>query len=461
MNNFLRRLGGVAMGATTMLGAFGPITASSVRASDLTKEDNFANVVYIECGSKYDGKFVAEWSGSGVVLSEDWIITNAHVVLDENGNYAQCQGGYSDTSYLAPEITFTLESTGIARYNEYFDYAIMEAHDLMGNKYSFTSSADWANSDSMTLSEEVYVLGYPGVGGSTITLTEGKIAGFLGTNWIKTDAAVAHGNSGGGAFDRLGNFFGIPTWGGEGIGQLQSVNAILEDAFGADTAVRDYDTLYTSGNHFCFFDNCYNFAEDEQDYPEIFEADSEELVDDSWEDSVDDLSSDDYSEDDIVEEFIEAETSAYDETQKDQSLQTRMLGRILLQVNQHGEAWYVNPKDGLRYYMQNGDVAYEMMRHFSLGITTADLETIPSVSDYTAMNSADSVCASNALANRLRGNILLQVESHGEAWYIHPDKCLRIYLQDGAAAYTIMRYLSLGIGDSDLKKLPSGQLSVE
>ena len=33
-------------------------------------------------------------------------------------------------------------------------------------------------------------------------------------------------------------------------------------------------------------------------------------------------------------------------------------GKILLQVESKGEAWYVNPKDGKRYYMANGDQAF-------------------------------------------------------------------------------------------------------
>ncbi len=140
----------------------------------------------------------------------------------------------------------------------------------------------------------------------------------------------------------------------------------------------------------------------------------------------------------------------------DKDLTTRMLGRILLQVESVGEAWYVNPADGLRYYMEDGSTAYQMMRSFSLGITTNDLEKISSVETSEEMLDATSVCSENMLANSVRGKILLQVESHGEAWYVHPDTCRRIYMADGDAAYTIMRYLSLGITDADLAKLVAG-----
>lgn len=134
------------------------------------------------------------------------------------------------------------------------------------------------------------------------------------------------------------------------------------------------------------------------------------------------------------------------------TLASRLEGKILLQVEQHGEAWYV--RDGVRYYMADGDVAYWLMRFYSLGISNSDLSLIPIVPDIESMRTATSVCGSNALASRVKGRILLQVEEHGEAWYVHPDTCRRIYMEDGGAAYSIMRYLSLGISDTDLSQIP-------
>lgn len=155
------------------------------------------------------------------------------------------------------------------------------------------------------------------------------------------------------------------------------------------------------------------------------------------------------------EELREEKTEEEYESKTDDSLVDRMKGRILLQVEDHGEAHYVHPETGERYYMKDGPTAYEMMRAFGLGITNADLSQIPEVSDEDAMLGASSVCGSNSLAARLRGKILLQIEEHGEAFYIHPDKCRRIYMKDGASAYQIMRKLSLGITNSDLSKVPS------
>lgn len=138
------------------------------------------------------------------------------------------------------------------------------------------------------------------------------------------------------------------------------------------------------------------------------------------------------------------------------SLIDRVSGYILLQVEEVGQAWYVNPEDGLRYYMRDGDVAYEMMRSFGLGITDFNLAFIPSVTSTSEMENVESICTTNSLANRLKGQILLQVQQLGEAWYIYPEKCYRIYMKDGAAAYETMRFLGLGITNFDLSQIETG-----
>ena len=54
------------------------------------------------------------------------------------------------------------------------------------------------------------------------------------------------------------------------------------------------------------------------------------------------------------------------------------------------------------------------------------------------------------------GKIFLQVESHGEAWYVNPEDGQRIYMKDGDTAYSVMRDLGLGITDDDISKIPIG-----
>ncbi len=118
-------------------------------------------------------------------------------------------------------------------------------------------------------------------------------------------------------------------------------------------------------------------------------------------------------------------------------LMERVRGYILLQVEAHGEAWYVDPVSEKRTYLKDGAAAFQIMRNFGLGVTNADLAKIQA--------------GDRGLLNRLSGRIVLQVEAHGEAYYIHPGNLGVHYLKNGNEAYRIMRELSLGITDDDLE----------
>ncbi len=126
-------------------------------------------------------------------------------------------------------------------------------------------------------------------------------------------------------------------------------------------------------------------------------------------------------------------------------IRSRATGYILLQVEDHGEAWYVDPLTGNRYYMKDGPTAYEMMRTFGLGMTEAD---------YLQLAAGD-----NALTDRLLGRIVLRVQAHGEAYYVHPDGSV-YYLADGPAAYALMREHSLGITNLDLTAITEAELEL-
>jgi uncharacterized protein YkwD len=51
-------------------------------------------------------------------------------------------------------------------------------------------------------------------------------------------------------------------------------------------------------------------------------------------------------------------------------------GRIFLQVEEDGQAWYVYPEDSRRYYLGRPRDAWELMRSLGLGVANADLDKI-------------------------------------------------------------------------------------
>jgi len=121
-------------------------------------------------------------------------------------------------------------------------------------------------------------------------------------------------------------------------------------------------------------------------------------------------------------------------------------GKIVLDVENHGEAWYVYPYNNYRYYLGRPDNAFDIMRYLSLGITDTDLAKIPT--------SADTFTGDQTLRERLSGWILLQVEQYGEAWYVNPADLKRYYLGRPDDAFAIMSDLGLGITTADLATIP-------
>jgi hypothetical protein len=62
------------------------------------------------------------------------------------------------------------------------------------------------------------------------------------------------------------------------------------------------------------------------------------------------------------------------------------------------------------------------------------------------------------LSKRLSGQILLQVEKNGEAWYVNPKDNKRYYMANGNEAYRIMQYLGIGITNKNLEKIKNNKV---
>jgi len=126
-------------------------------------------------------------------------------------------------------------------------------------------------------------------------------------------------------------------------------------------------------------------------------------------------------------------------------------GRILLQVEDYGEAWYVEPIDGLRYYLGRPQDAFDIMRGLGLGATHANIEKIPS-----ALHENSSL----AFAQRFAGRILIDVDQLGEAWYINPENLQGYYLGHPEDAFNIMRSTGLGAATRSIQRIsPNVQIT--
>ncbi len=116
-------------------------------------------------------------------------------------------------------------------------------------------------------------------------------------------------------------------------------------------------------------------------------------------------------------------------------------GRILLQVEENGEAWYVYPGNGQRYFLGRPADAFVIMKNLSLGAKH------------------DFIVNTEVFPPRLAGIILLDVERNGEAYYIDPKNLNKYYLGRPADAFSLMREKGLGIKNSDLVDIPIAEIN--
>jgi V8-like Glu-specific endopeptidase len=517
--------------------------------SQAITQNQINSEVQIVCTDGLDNWF----SGSGTIIDPKGIIlTNRHVV--EGAYKNTCMIGFLKSINQEPDFgsinNLNLAEVKYVTTDKSMDTAVLYLNNPNNQIFPYVNIWN-SNSNNLKFGDKIEVVGYPGVGGSTITYTSGDFSGFGslsdGTqNYIKTTAMLEHGNSGGSAYNQAGEFIGIPSMVVTGslnsMSYVLSVNSIkkwLSSFLGNDykqeiieqkpiipqqpeiSLQSDIIPPDISKVDLQFYDCSKWFFNNPNKYFRDILGQIQVTKDDI---SEDDCVKTPYNKDNmnninpeyifvkiIIPKEIKADVKDWDfqwsnEINNYQLLKSRgfgdlmfneigngflwlspaikergiyyfslqlydqnnnasepkiweydnessknaidsifakkQSGKILLQVESHGEAWYVNPKDEKRYYMANGDKAYDLMRNFGVGITNKDL---------------DKIKANKTLAKKYSGKIFLQVEAKGEAYYIDFNGVAH-YLKNGAAAYEVMRSFGLGITNTDLDKISEGNL---
>jgi S1-C subfamily serine protease len=201
------------------------------------------------------GELQTGWTGSGTILTPDGLIlTNAHVVLPER---------YFPVDELAIAMATGQDEIPEPRYfaevlqaDAALDLAVIRiVTDLDGVLVDDDLNLPFVplgNSDELDLGDAITILGFPGIGGDTVTLTRGEVSGFTSEPqygqraFIKTSATIAGGNSGGLAVDAEGNLIGVPTQLGYG-GDDQYVDCRVIADTNRDGFIDDLDSCVPTG----------------------------------------------------------------------------------------------------------------------------------------------------------------------------------------------------------------------
>lgn len=178
------------------------------------------------------------------------------------------------------------------------------------------------------------------------------------------------------------------------------------------------------------------------------------------------------------------------------SLYEKLKGKIILKVEELGQAFYINPIEQKIHCLGGPKDAFDIMRGLGIGINNLNLAKIPigyaqlggkdtdrdGLSDifedavwsnkYKADSNENSILDKNEIIDTKKpigryslvdldmdfakghsGKIFLQVLNNGEAWYIYPGNTKRYFLGRPRDAFSIMTDLGLGIANNDFEKL--------
>jgi pSer/pThr/pTyr-binding forkhead associated (FHA) protein len=197
-------------------------TAPSQSAAELRQRALRAVVIVF---TPIEGEQDKYSTGSGSLLtSAGYILTNFHVIGDvDKGEYYNQEGrAFIGLNWNDPEgAPNTFYQAEIAQADQDLDLALLH---VIATKDGDDLPADLefptlpvGDSDTVAIGDELVAIGFPGLGGETVTLTRGTVSGFLtdeagrSRGWIKTDAEINPGNSGGMAINDRGELIGVPT----------------------------------------------------------------------------------------------------------------------------------------------------------------------------------------------------------------------------------------------------------
>jgi len=207
------------------------------------------------------GRLIPKWSGSGVLISADGLIlTNCQVAMprliwdDPNFDYDLLIVALAASPDEPPEATYLAE---VAQYDAGLDLAVLQITQTLDGSPVNTKKLELpalalGDSDALAAGDTLDIFGYTGLPGEPLSSMAGAITGFStgrgikGRAWIRTDAQIEGGFSGGPAVNKDGEVVGIVAAGAAGNAD-EVVQCRYEEDTNRDGVVDQNDTCAATG----------------------------------------------------------------------------------------------------------------------------------------------------------------------------------------------------------------------
>ena len=149
------------------------------------------------------------WGSGTVIHNSQTVLTNHHVIAaDATCPIDAIEVWTVDSLSEKPRATF---QASIISTDTKADLALLA---ITPKTSDIPQLAPVPVATDTKIGEDIFVIGFPSIGGASITVSKGVVSGFTqdqGVTWIKTDASVSGGNSGGAAVNAAGELIGVPT----------------------------------------------------------------------------------------------------------------------------------------------------------------------------------------------------------------------------------------------------------
>lgn len=143
-----------------------------------------------------------------------------------------------------------------------------------------------------------------------------------------------------------------------------------------------------------------------------------------------------------LREVIEREISL--SVEPDEELYSRLKGKILLQVESRGEAWWLNPDDKKRYFLGRPSDTWQMIQDKGTKIAGDEL--------------VQSLYFDKSFSSIMAGRFIINEDDIKDVYYVLPGDLRGIKLNSPQGAWQVIKEQGLGVSNEDIRKIQVGQI---